>query len=99
MEPWVAHLRTGRQQGERIMREQIEGRLQELRHEYEAGAKLLSELQAKQGNIQATLTRISGAIQVLEEELAKAAQVGNCGIKVESMDAAVGGSGKPPASA
>jgi chromosome segregation ATPase len=68
------------------MREQIERRLEELRHEYEAGTKLLSELETKQAGIRATLTRISGAIQVLEEELAKAGQLGNGGIKAESRD-------------
>ena len=80
------------------MRAQIERRLEELRHEYEAGTKLLSELQAKQANVQATLTRISGAIQVLEEELAKADQLGDCGIKVAAVGPPLGDSGKPPAS-
>jgi hypothetical protein len=59
------------------MREQIEQRLEELRREYEAGAKLLAELETKQANVRATLTRISGAIQVLEEELAKADKLGD----------------------
>ena len=61
------------------MREQIERRLDELRREYEAGAKLLAELETKQANVRATLTRISGAIQVLEEELAKADKLGDRG--------------------
>jgi hypothetical protein len=81
------------------MRAQIERRLEELRHEYEAGTKLLSELEAKQANIHATLTRISGAIQVLEEELAKADQLGNGGIKVGAVDGPLGDSEKSPASA
>jgi hypothetical protein len=67
------------------MREQIERRLEELRLEYEAGAKLLAELETKQANVRATLTRISGAIQVLEEELAKADKVGDRGNKAGAV--------------
>ena len=32
---------------------------------------MMAELEAKQANLQETLLRLSGAIQVLEEELAK----------------------------
>jgi predicted nucleic acid-binding Zn-ribbon protein len=81
------------------MREQIERRLQELHQEYDAGTKLLSDLESRRANIQATLTRISGAIQVLEEELAKADQLGNGGIKVGAGDALLGHPDQPPASA
>jgi predicted nuclease with TOPRIM domain len=56
------------------MRAQLEQRLHELRAEFEAGHKILAELEAKQVHLRETLLRISGAIQVLEEELAKAAQ-------------------------
>jgi hypothetical protein len=76
------------------MREQIERRLEELRREYDAGTKLQSDLETRRASIQATLTRISGAIQVLEEELAKADQLGNGGIKAE--DALLGDGDKPP---
>ena len=72
------------------MREQIERRLEELRREYEAGTKLLSELETKQANVRATLTRISGAIQVLEEELAKAGQLGNRASKAGAVDGPLG---------
>jgi predicted nuclease with TOPRIM domain len=51
------------------MREQLERRLQELKSEFEAGQKMLAELEAKQMGLRETLFRISGAIQVLEEEL------------------------------
>ena len=81
------------------MRAQIERRLEELRREYDAGNKLLSELEARQASIHATLARISGAIQVLEEELAKADQLDHCDIKVEEIGAALRDLGKPPASA
>ncbi|NEO62043.1 MAG: hypothetical protein F6J98_17015, partial [Moorea sp. SIO4G2] len=40
-----------------------------LKSEYEAGQKMLAELEAKQANLRETLLRISGAIQVLEETL------------------------------
>ena len=80
------------------MREQIERRLEELRHEYEAGTKLLSELETKQANVRATLTRISGAIQVLEEELAKADQRGNRSVKTDAADGPLGDPDAFPAS-
>ncbi len=49
---------------------QIEGRLKELKCEFESGQKMLADLDAKQSNIRTTLLRISGAIQVLEELIA-----------------------------
>jgi chromosome segregation ATPase len=81
------------------MREQIERRLQELREEYDAGTRLLSDLESRRASIQATLTRISGAIQVLEEELSKADQLGNGGIKLGAGDELIDHPDKPPASA
>lgn len=47
----------------------IEGRLSELKREFESGQKLLRELEAKQVEVRDTLLRIGGAIQVLEELL------------------------------
>jgi hypothetical protein len=58
------------------MHKQIDQRLQELKAEYESGQQMLAELGAKQGTLRDTLLRISGAIQVLEEELAKVGQSG-----------------------
>ena len=55
------------------MRKALEQRLQELKTEHIAGQKTLAELEAKAANVRETLLRISGAIQVLEEELARAA--------------------------
>ncbi len=52
------------------MREQLEQRLKQLKAEYEAGQKALADLQSKEANLRATMLRISGAIEVLEEELA-----------------------------
>ena len=53
------------------MRAQLEQRLAELRSEYETGQKMLADLEAKKADLQTTLLRISGAIQVLEEFLAE----------------------------
>ena len=51
------------------MREKLEQRLTELRAEYESGQRALAELEQKQMTLRDTVLRISGAIQVLEEEL------------------------------
>lgn len=53
------------------MKHQLEQRLKELKAEFESGQKALADLEIKQANLRNTLLRISGAIQVLEEELAK----------------------------
>ncbi|MBD1846392.1 hypothetical protein H6F89_23805 [Cyanobacteria bacterium FACHB-63] len=54
------------------MKEQLEQRMRSLRNEYATGQQALLELEAKQASLRDTLLRISGAIQVLEEELQKA---------------------------
>lgn len=54
------------------MREQLEQRLRELRLELENGQRMLADLEKQRVNLEKTLLRISGAIQVLEEELGKA---------------------------
>lgn len=51
------------------MREQIKNRIELLRTEYRTGQEILAELEARQAGLKLTLTRISGAIQVLEELL------------------------------
>ncbi len=53
------------------MRTQLEKRLAELKSEYEAGQKMLADLEKKRSELEATLLRISGAIQVIEEMLAQ----------------------------
>ena len=53
------------------MQAQLQSRLAQLKNEYASGEKMLAELEAKQRTLRETLLRISGAIQVLEEELAK----------------------------
>ncbi len=56
------------------MKEQLEKRLKELKEEFESGQSELDELIKQQNNLQQTLLRISGAIQVLEEEIKKASE-------------------------
>lgn len=53
------------------MREQLKQRLTGLRSEFEAGEKLIAELASREAKLRESLLRSSGAIQVLEEELAK----------------------------
>ena len=53
------------------MRTQIEQRLQELKAEFEAGQKMLAQVEERRATLQNTLLRLSGAIQVLEEELGR----------------------------
>ena len=62
------------------MRDQLEQRLNSLRTELETGEKMLADLDAKRANLRETLLRISGAIQVLEEELVKAEQLAQNGL-------------------
>lgn len=51
------------------MRERLEERLTALKAEFEQGQKMMAELEGKQADVRTMLLRISGAIQVLEEEL------------------------------
>lgn len=51
------------------MREQLQRRLEELKKEFTAGRARVAELEQQQTTLHQTLLRISGAIQVLEEEL------------------------------
>lgn len=56
------------------MQQQLENRLTELRSEFEKGQHRLKELESETGSLRDTLLRISGAIQVLQEELEKMGQ-------------------------
>ena len=59
------------------MKERMERRLDELRQEYDDGHRMLAELEQKRLNLEQTLLRISGAIQVLEELVHEDAAEGN----------------------
>lgn len=48
----------------------LENRHQDLKREFEAGQRMLRELESKQIEVRDTLLRIGGAMQVLEELLA-----------------------------
>ncbi|MEM7770367.1 MAG: hypothetical protein AAF327_07630 [Cyanobacteria bacterium P01_A01_bin.37] len=55
------------------LKKQLEERLAELQDEYDSGQKFLADLEERQGSVKETLLRITGALQVLKEELDKAA--------------------------
>lgn len=55
------------------METRLRQRLAELRAEYEKGKKTLEDLEAQANSVRATMLRISGAVQVLQEELGEAA--------------------------
>ncbi len=52
------------------MNNRLEERLKQLQSEYEAGQKLLADLEAKRAQLTQTLLRIEGAMQVIREILA-----------------------------
>ena len=54
------------------MQEQLEKRLAELREEFDKGKKKLEGLEAETTELRHALLRISGAVQVLQEEIQKA---------------------------
>lgn len=53
------------------MKQQLQTRLDELKQEYDTGAKMIQELDTRREALRESMLRISGAIQVLEEELGK----------------------------
>lgn len=56
------------------MRTRLEQRLVELKRELEAGQKMAADLDKQRAELQATLLRITGAAQVIEELLASEAE-------------------------
>lgn len=56
------------------MKEKIEARLAELRAEFEAGQRMLAELEQERERLRESMLRIAGAIQVLEEMAAEGGQ-------------------------
>ncbi|HAA19172.1 MAG TPA: hypothetical protein DCR93_08285 [Cytophagales bacterium] len=53
------------------MKEQLEARVAELEAEYQKGESQLQDLDQQRAALRETLLRISGAVQVLKEELQK----------------------------
>lgn len=51
------------------MKEQLEKRLAALEAQFEHGMKVLRDLEAQEATLKETLLRISGAVEVLREEL------------------------------
>jgi len=72
------------------MRERLEQRLGELKAEFEKGQQTLEGLEAQAATVRQTLLRISGAIQVLEEELEDTGQPqgSDAGLSVEDSQLA-----------
>jgi uncharacterized protein (DUF3084 family) len=56
---------------QQTLEEQLKQRLEELKAEGLKGQQMLMETESQAQNIKESLLRINGAIQVLEEELAK----------------------------
>jgi predicted nucleic acid-binding Zn-ribbon protein len=54
------------------VQEQLQERLAQLKEEFDKGQRRLAQLEVDAIELRQTLLRISGAIQVIEEELAKA---------------------------
>lgn len=53
------------------MKDRLAERLRTLKEEYARGQEELTKLEAKAVELKKMMTRIEGAVQVLEEELAK----------------------------
>jgi hypothetical protein len=68
------------------MRDQLENRLSDLKNEYDQGQKILAELNEKRENTAQAMLRISGAIQVLEELLAKEESAPMEAIQTEAVE-------------
>jgi hypothetical protein len=49
------------------MKEQLQERIDQLTEEYRSGEKMLADLDQRRAELQATMLRISGALQVLQE--------------------------------
>jgi len=53
------------------MKSRLQERYEALKAEYEAGQKMLADLDAKRQNLTATMLRIEGAMQVLQDMIAQ----------------------------
>lgn len=69
------------------MEAEINTRLQELRREFQTGQEMLAELEQRAAALRETLWRLSGAIQVLEELLARRQQAEAPGAGISAIGA------------
>ena len=70
------------------MQQKLEQRLNDLKQEFESGQKMLADLEAQQADLQQTLLRISGAIQVLEEMIAGETAAGGATVAENGVEEA-----------
>ena len=73
------------------MKKQMEKRLKELNAEYDTGQQMIAETEASLANMRASMLRISGAVQVLEEQLGLESPAKGDGAAKEPEAAAVAG--------
>ena len=59
------------------LRGKLEARLEALKNEHKTGVEMLADLDRRRAELMAALTKISGAIQVLTEELAQEDEPGD----------------------
>ena len=69
------------------MNDKLQQRLKALQNEYEAGQKMLAELDAKRQNLTTTLLRIEGAMQVLQEMMQQEGGTSTAELKDRLADA------------
>lgn len=66
------------------MKKNLKNRLNELKSELASGQDMLADLEKKETELKHSMLRIAGAIQVLEEELAKAGAEATAPAEVEA---------------
>jgi hypothetical protein len=67
-------LRTDKNGASPMLREQMEKRVAELDAEYRSGQEMLAQVETRRAELQQTLLRISGALQVIQELLAASSE-------------------------
>ena len=68
------------------METRLRKRLDELRVEYDKGRQTLDDIEGQAANVRATLLRIAGAVQVLEEELGERPLAGEAPASPRALD-------------
>ncbi len=69
-----------------MYRDRLLSRLQELRTEHASGSQQLAALDARRDDLRATMLRIEGAIQVLEEELSDSSELATDSVDPATRD-------------